>query len=549
MVPIIQSSLYFYYQNFYVRTLNSLLEEQRLAYVIGGEIADDGEVHEKVLTYIVEKYCENPEWEFETDEELLKLKILFEGAASDAKSAAATRKKFYKDNFKSTIKLRKSFFWNLLVFLADLTVIVLIIWYVDYLFYNKEELELKSNKEKDPAKKAKLDDDLRQIITSVQFWIMGICWLVNLLPVTDTCLKILSKGWRGIYHNFGQVLQSISVVLIFCFFTLIISIPVGDKKIGLSVILEMDTLYGLAATFVCVKILTLMLQHGSKVKIIKVLFDVLAKGFVLCKPLYAMFFYAHLIFAAFGMDLFGGVVDSTSAEKYKKNTGGSLDPGASFLNFNDYWCALWTLFTVIFGGWNGTDNIVLSQNVKRYDKWFYEYFFVVWYFWSNLFLINIVASFVVDNVMLAIGEFDGSGGEEEAAPDAEEGEGQPLTAEIEMAPVEIDVDVNANVNYPAPPGPSIQVDLTAPPIEVELEVEAPVDVELEVEAPTIEVELDAPEVEVEVEVDAPEVEIEVDAPEVEAEVEIEVDAPEVEAEVEVEVDADVEVEVDAEVQG
>jgi hypothetical protein len=200
------------------------------------------------------------------------------------------------------------------------------------------------------------------------------------------------------------------------------------------------------------------------------------------------------------------------------------------MNFNDYFTALFTLFCMIFGGWNGTDTLNMGENPTKYNKSFYEYYFVLFFMFSNLCLINVVISFFVDNVMTAIGELpsivdaDGeevagaAGGEEEQALNPKGG------AEIEMGVFG---------------GGRVDVDMSLPQVEVEVEVEAEMP-EVEVE---VEVEAEMPEVEVEVEVEA-------EMPEVEVEVEVEV-APDaigepVDAELEagLEVDAELEVDVD-----
>jgi hypothetical protein len=200
------------------------------------------------------------------------------------------------------------------------------------------------------------------------------------------------------------------------------------------------------------------------------------------------------------------------------------------MNFNDYFTALFALFCMIFGGWNGTDTLNMGENPTKYNKSFYEYYFVLFFMFSNLCLINVVISFFVDNVMTAIGELpsivdaDGeevagaAGGEEEQALNPKGG------AEIEMGLFG---------------GGRVDGDMRLPQVELEVEVEVP-EVEVEVEVPEVEVEVEVevPEVEVEVEIEVPEVEVEVEVEVPEVEVEVEVEVPEVEVEVEVEVAPD-----------
>merc|ERR1711862_1076941 len=58
----------------------------------------------------------------------------------------------------------------------------------------------------------------------------------------------------------------------------------------------------------------------------------------------------------------------------------------------------------------------MFENTMFYKKSIYEYYFVIFYIFANLCLINIVCSFFVDNVMCAFAE------EEEAASESQEDE-------------------------------------------------------------------------------------------------------------------------------
>jgi hypothetical protein len=82
---------------------------------------------------------------------------------------------------------------------------------------------------------------------------------------------------------------------------------------------------------------------------------------------------------------------------------------------------------MIFGGWSGRDSLNMFENIPKYNKFFYEYYFVLFFMFSNLCLINVVISFFVDNVMTAIGELPSivdADGEEVEGSAGGEGEGE-----------------------------------------------------------------------------------------------------------------------------
>jgi hypothetical protein len=101
MLAIVQSSLYFYYQNFYVKTLAALRAQKRLYFVISREFVDLGDVpHPEVLEYIVKMYCENEDHAFSTDEEFTRIKDKLAESLNVGKNNRLKRKDFYESNFE-----------------------------------------------------------------------------------------------------------------------------------------------------------------------------------------------------------------------------------------------------------------------------------------------------------------------------------------------------------------------------------------------------------------------------------------------------------------
>lgn len=216
------------------------------------------------------------------------------------------------------------------------------------------------------------------------------------------------------------------------------------------------------------------------------------------------------------MCLFGGNITNETQANYKKKMGSDLDEGHLYTNFNDYYCSFISLFCITFGGWNDIDQVLMFDNLDRYNKPYYEYYFIIFFMFANLCLMNVVVSFFVDNVMAAIGEIPVDGIEENPPEDDEIPGG---AIELDMVQNNDGGDREMKENKPM-----FDVDVKVD-LDVNPDIEVEVDLEVDPLNPTVELELDAPDVEVELEGKIPDVELEVDleAPQVDAEVEVGLD--------------------------
>jgi hypothetical protein len=139
-------------------------------------------------------------------------------------------------------------------------------------------------------------------------------FVINMLgPNLDMFLRILTKGFRGMFNTVAQGISSAAVIGITAFYIVLISFNRAQVKKFEA--LGFDEIYKVIAVFICLKVFTLMLLHGKKLKIINTLLNVTSKGFVLCRSLYEMLFYSLLLFAAIGIGMFGGNVTSNSTAK------------------------------------------------------------------------------------------------------------------------------------------------------------------------------------------------------------------------------------------
>lgn len=110
VLAITQSTLYFYYQNFYVTNIRKFKhKDPGLYHAVAHEMEEfDGNIHEKVLTELVDKYCENPFHSFANDEDFQVLKVKVLDCAANDDIGKRQEIKFYNTHFQKLIKFRKA---------------------------------------------------------------------------------------------------------------------------------------------------------------------------------------------------------------------------------------------------------------------------------------------------------------------------------------------------------------------------------------------------------------------------------------------------------
>lgn len=304
-------------------------------------------------------------------------------------------------------------------------------------------------------------------------------FIFNLVPLANLFLRILTKGTSCLYSKGGNALASISIIALFAISTIFMSFK--NNFINAVTFDGMAILIKTYSMVVLIKLLSALLTYLRKISIIDILVSVIAKSLKLCASLFQMLIIVMLLFSSIGMCLFGGNINTnTPAEMVTKlgiNAGDAPDPNSLILNFNDYYCSMYSLYIIFNCGWGGFDTANMYTSVRYNSKIAYEYFFISYFIIANLCLMNVVQSFFIDQVCQATSHDAVNEECEQAEKEKEDGEIE-MTEKKPLITGEIDLDVDAGVDVP----------------EVELEAG-----------------VDAPEVELEVGVDAPEVEIGIDA--------------------------------------
>ena len=103
-------------------------------------------------------------------------------------------------------------------------------------------------------------------------------------------------------------------------------------------------------------------------------------------------------FGTIGITLFGGAVNSTTPDFYKQKVGSDLPTGYWFLNFNDFPNAILVLYVnVINNNWVFITNMLCLS--KDDSRTIFKWYFVIFQLIVNLFIMNILVGFIIDNIM------------------------------------------------------------------------------------------------------------------------------------------------------
>lgn len=116
----IMTHLYFYYKHFYDHSLLTLKSEPRLYYVLAKEFAyAKKNIHDDVLTYIVNNYCVSIWHSFYTDEDFLTLRNLHLSRKLQSKGKLEKRRNFFRENFGRLRKWYKNKGWRIFMSVVD----------------------------------------------------------------------------------------------------------------------------------------------------------------------------------------------------------------------------------------------------------------------------------------------------------------------------------------------------------------------------------------------------------------------------------------------
>jgi hypothetical protein len=126
----------------------------------------------------------------------------------------------------------------------------------------------------------------------------------------------------------------------------------------------------------------------------KVIFD----SFAFLKDILGIIMIFFFIFGCIGMAMFGGNVNSDTPKLFDEVYGDEPDMGLLVCNFNDYFFAIMTLFTVMLGGWTDIIKVNTVNFGQENNSMIYNIYFITYFFFVSLCFMNTLFGFLVDNV-------------------------------------------------------------------------------------------------------------------------------------------------------
>lgn len=135
---------------------------------------------------------------------------------------------------------------------------------------------------------------------------------------------------------------------------------------------------------------------------IRIVLDVLVNSAIFLTDVIGMLGIVMLLFSSVGITIFGGVLNSKSLATFEGIMGDKPSGGSEYLNFNDYLNSFTTLFTAILSGWQDPLKMLSFSNPNR--SMYHNYFFVAFFICANLFLLNVLIGFIIDNIVAYLSE-------------------------------------------------------------------------------------------------------------------------------------------------
>lgn len=205
----------------------------------------------------------------------------------------------------------------------------------------------------------------------------------SLIYIVEIGLKVASQGWNFFWRDMGNRFDFfITWLLLFGAAYVLYPFSENDPEVVRYLVLLR-----------CLRLFTVLSDVPRFRRIVQV-FSILIPASV---PLFSFFFLSIYVFAAFGVEFFGGLI-------YASNP--ALDPKNNYLvdafvgndywalNFNDMASGWYTLFSAVIVGYltEVAEAIASASKHGNWTKWFFIASFVV----NSLVVSNCVVAFVVD---------------------------------------------------------------------------------------------------------------------------------------------------------
>lgn len=357
---LILASFYFYYQSFYTGSVKRLNNKKGLVKILKkfrGKIITDDQ-----LVYIVETYIEHPEIKWEDMD-----KEPFKEDNKNLKSGVEAYK--WIVDFQSHIVYE--------AFRGCLNVVIVILTMQVIPIFNKI-------------------NGVRQQGSKTMLIVQVVLILVSMI---DQALSLIIRGWRKTFQSLVLTFDLIDTLVALLIGMLFLSFTDFSFLLNYQYTSSMFKVYALAT--ICKTLSVIMFLRLKRE--IRIVLDVLINSAIFLIDVIGMIGIVMMLFSSVGISMFGGIVNTKSLSTWKSiMADDNYNEGIQYMNFNDYGNSLILLFTVMMAGWNDVIKITCFSMPNR--GFTHNYFFVAYWICTNLFLMNVLIGFIIDNIVAYLSE-------------------------------------------------------------------------------------------------------------------------------------------------
>lgn len=324
-----------------------------------GKIVDD-----KLLKYIVESYIENADLKFEDLN-----KEYFKESTSVNKSGI--------DSYSILISLQSHYLYQLAKGVLNITIVCLTMNIID-IFHTGPGA-----------------DNSNKSTTILKFQV-----ILLFLSLMEQSVGIVVRGFRQTFKSLLLTFEVSITLIALVIGLLFVSFGSLDLLLAYDKTSSLFKLFALATIGKTISVIMFL----RIIREIRIVLDVLVNSAIFLIDVIGMMGIVMLLFSSVGITLFGGVMNSQALVYWKEIIGpdDNYDEGIQYLNFNDYFNSLLILLTVILSGWQDPLKMMcFSMPNRNYN---HNYFFVAFFVCANLFLLNVLIGFIIDNIVAYLSE-------------------------------------------------------------------------------------------------------------------------------------------------
>lgn len=225
------------------------------------------------------------------------------------------------------------------------------------------------------------------------YYLLVLILIINVILILDRFMFLLNN-----YYDSETTFRIIDIIASLCIIGLGMQCLARPEATYYGELMSKNRNY---LKYLCVlfvlksaRFLRLFRYNAQIAMVTKVIFD----SFAFLTDILGIIVIFFFLFGSLGMSMFGGNVNSSTPAAFEEIYGDEPDELLMMMNFNDYYYAILTLFTVMMGGWTSTVALNTAAFGKEHQSMMYNVFFLIYFFFVNLCFLNTLFGFLVDNV-------------------------------------------------------------------------------------------------------------------------------------------------------